>query len=73
MESVTCNEMRLVLRIFKDFSVDYNANSLSKELGLTAMGVLKILKRLKARGILKSRMLGRAVFYKPNYSNDVIA
>ncbi|MFH1834901.1 MAG: hypothetical protein ABH851_01795 [Methanobacteriota archaeon] len=70
MDSVTPNEMKLVLRIAKDVSRDFNANSLAEESGLTAMGALKILKRLEKQGILKSRKLGRASFYKPDYDNN---
>lgn len=70
MDSVTPNEMKVVLRIVKDVSSEFNANSLAEELGLTAMGALKILKRLEKQGILKSRKLGRAVFYKPDFENN---
>ncbi|NQU79008.1 hypothetical protein HQ545_04530 [Candidatus Woesearchaeota archaeon] len=70
METVTMNEMNAVLTLFKDFSTDYNANNLSKRLGLTPMGTLKILKRLEKQGILKSRQMGRAVFYRMDFSND---
>ena len=70
MDSVTSNEMKLVLRIAKDVSRDFNANNLAEEVGLTAMGALKILKKLEKQGILKSRRLGRASFYKPDYDNN---
>ena len=70
MDSVTPNEMNVLLRIAKDVSKDYNANNLAKESGLTPMGALKILKRLEKQGILKSRKLGRAIFYKPDYENN---
>lgn len=70
MDSVTPNEMKVALRIAKDVSRDFNANSLAEESGLTAMGALKILKKLEKQGILKSRRLGRASFYKPDYDNN---
>lgn len=69
MKDITGNEIRVLLALFKDFSSDYNANSLSKKSGLTPMGTLKILKRLEKQQILKSRQLGKAVFYKPNLND----
>ncbi len=70
MKTVTQNEARAALWILKDFSNNYNANNLSHELGLSSMGVLKILKRLEKRGVLKSKKFGKVVFYKPNFNND---
>lgn len=70
MENVTVNEMRLILTLIKDFDTDYNANKLSKVLDLTSMGALKILKRLEKKGFLKSKQLGKAVFYKPNFADE---
>ena len=64
MENITKNEMKVLLILLKDINVDYNANSLSKKIGLTAMGTLKILKKLEKQNILKSKQLGKAVFYK---------
>lgn len=70
MEDVTKKEMEAVLALFKDFSTDYNANSLSKVLNITPMGALKILKRLEKQGILASRQLGKAVFYRIAFKSD---
>lgn len=64
MKDITKNEMRALLALFKDISSNYNANNLSKKLGLTSMGMLKILKRLEKQNILQSQQLGKAVFYK---------
>ncbi len=62
--------MEAVLIIFKDLDTDYNANNLSKRLGITPMGTLKILKRLEKEGILRSKKLGKAVFYRPDFRKD---
>jgi len=70
MEDVTKKEMEAVLALFKDFSTDYNANSLSKVLNITSMGTLKILKRLEKQGILRSKQLGKAVFYTIDFKNS---
>ena len=70
MRAITQNEMDVVLTIFKDVDSDYNANSLSKVIGVSSMGALKILKGLEAQGILKSKQMGQAVFYKVNLEDD---
>lgn len=69
MESITKNEIRVILELFKNFSVDYNATSLSKRLDMTPMGALKILKKLESERILKSKKYGKAVFYKIDFEN----
>lgn len=67
---ITRNEMLIVLRIFKSPEKEFNANSISKELGITPMGALKILKRLEKENILAAKVAGKATFYRPNFSND---
>jgi len=64
MVLLTNKENEILLKLFKDFSSDYNANSISKEISITPRGALKILKKLKEGGLIKGRQLGRAVFYK---------
>ncbi len=70
MRDITSNEMLFVLSIFKNPEIDYNARSISKILGISHMGALKIAKRLEKENILISRQLGRAFFYKLNFNND---
>ena len=70
MKDITDNEMRFVLSIFKIPEIEYNANSIAKSLGISSMGALKIAKRLEKEGILISRELGKAKFYKINLDND---
>ena len=53
MKEITKAEMDIVLRIIKSPEVDYNANAIAKVVGITAMGALKILKRLESEVILK--------------------
>ena len=66
MRPLTKKESEVLLILFKEFSKDYNANSLSKVVGITPRGALKIVKSLKSQGLLISKQLGRAVFYKVN-------
>ena len=66
MKEITKAEMDIVLKLVKSPEVDYNANNLAKVVGITAMGALKILKRLEAESILKSKKIGKAVIYRVN-------
>lgn len=72
MKDITNNEMHFVLGIFKNPESEYNANSISKLIGLSSMGSLKIAKRLEKESILVSRELGKAKFYRLNVSNEYV-
>ncbi len=67
---VTENEILAVLKIFKSPEREFNANSISKEVGVTPMGALKILRRLEKEGVLASKVSGKAIFYRINFDND---
>ena len=64
------NEEKVLLRMFKDFSSDYNANNLSKLFDITSMGVLKILKRLEEQGLLVLRKVSNIKFYDFNFESS---
>ncbi|MBT4373830.1 hypothetical protein HOD25_04110 [archaeon] len=64
------NEETVLLRMFKDFSSDYNANNLSKLFDITSMGVLKILKRLEEQGLLVLRKVSNIKFYDFNFESS---
>jgi len=70
MKEITRSEMDIVLKLVKSPEADYNANSLSKAIGISAMGALKILKRLEHESILKSKKIGKAVIYRVNMENS---
>lgn len=70
MQDITKNEMQAVLAIVKSPEIMYNANSLSKVLGISSMGALKIVKRLEKEGVLKSKQIGKASIYQINIEND---
>ncbi len=70
MEEITKNEMDFVLLIFKSPETDFNANSLSKRLGISSMGALKIARRLEKENIIQSKKLGNAKFYSINFDNE---
>ena len=64
MEGITKAEMDIVLLLVKSPEVIYNANSLSKVVGITPMGTLKILKRLEEEAVVKSKRIGNAITYR---------
>ncbi len=69
------NEMLFILSILKNPKEEYNANSLAKLMKISAMGSLKIAKRLEKERILIPRKIGKASIYKINfndYSNQYI-
>ena len=72
MKVLTKKESEILLSLFKDFTNNYNANSLSKKIGITPRGALKMLKNLKSQNILTSREFGKAVFYKINFGDEYI-
>ena len=72
MNRLTKKESEILLSLFKNFTHNYNANSLSKKIGVTPRGALKMLKNLKSQNILTSREFGKAVFYKINFGDEYI-
>lgn len=72
MLQITKTESKVLLTLFKDFSTNYNANTLAKKIGITRAGALKILKKFKAKEILVSKRFGQAVFYKLNLEDQYV-
>lgn len=72
MKDITSNEIRFILQILKNPEHDYNANNISKELGISSMGALKIAKRLEKEGVLTSRHIGKGIFYSINFKNSYV-
>ena len=66
MKEITKAEMNVVLTLVKSPETMYNANNLSKVVGITSMGTLKILKRLEQESIVKSKKFGKASIYRLN-------
>ncbi len=62
----TANEAQAILTLAKSPEALSNARSLSKALGMTPMGALKLLKRLEAEGLVRSRRIGRSRIYRLN-------
>ncbi|MCK4589050.1 MAG: hypothetical protein KAT77_01290 [Nanoarchaeota archaeon] len=72
MYDTTINEIRIILKIFKNFSNKYNSNNLAKEIGLSAMGALKILRKLYEQNLLKIEEIGKAKIYSINFKNEYV-
>lgn len=66
MIELTKKEQEALLIIYKDFTSFYNATSLSKELGITQVGAMKLLNRLKKYNIVQSKKIGKSIIYKVN-------
>lgn len=69
MEGITKSEIAVASALVKSPETMYNANNLSKVLGITSMGTLKILKRLEKDGIVTATKIGKASIYKVNIAN----
>ena len=72
MIELTKKEQEALLLIYKDVDGSYNANSLSKELGITQVGTMKILKKLEKAGVLLSKKIGKSIVYKINISEEFV-
>lgn len=70
MKTQTEKENEILLLVFKDFNIDYNANSISKKLSITPRGALKMLNNLFSERILVRRKFGKAIFYKFNFEDN---
>ncbi len=64
------NKNRILLVLLKDINKKYNANSISKVVGISSMGALKILKNLEKNEIVSSEKFGKASLYKLNFNNN---
>lgn len=67
---ITEKEMQFILLLFKNPEKEYNAHTIANELNMSAMGALKIAKRLEKEQLLTSKQLGKAIFYKMNLPNE---
>ena len=66
----TENKKRALLILFKDFTSYYNANTISKQLGISRIGSMKLLKKLKTENLVTATVIGKSTVYKPNMQNS---
>jgi len=72
MIELTKKGQEALLILYKDVANFYNANSLSKELGITQVGTMKLLKRFEKNNILISRRIGKSFVYKINIKEEFV-
>jgi hypothetical protein len=72
MVALTEKESEALLVLLKEFSSYYNANSLSKVLGISREGTQKLLKRLLAQNLLISKQIGKSIVYKIRFNDDYV-
>ena len=72
MTTLTEKEREMILLLLKDYTVFYNANSISKRLDISHVGAQKIFKRLLQENLVISKTIGKSIIYKLNFGNDYI-
>lgn len=70
MISLTEKEREALLILLKDFTAHYNANPLSKVLGISHVGCQKILKRLLKAEVITDERIGKAIIYEVRLEAD---
>ncbi len=72
MTNLTKKERETLLILFKDYTIFYNANSISKVLNISHVGAQKIFKRLSQENLVISKTIGKSITYKLNFVNDYV-
>ena len=72
MIGLTKKEQEALLMLYKDFTNFHNANSLSKKIGITQVGAMKLLKKLEKQNILSSKKIGKSIVYKLNIKEELV-
>jgi predicted nucleotidyltransferase len=70
MAILTEKEREALLILVKDFNSYYNANSLSKKVGISHVGAQKILKRFKEEGLTATKTIGKSRIHKPRIDDE---
>jgi predicted nucleotidyltransferase len=72
MEDITKNEIKFLLTLFKNPKENFNARNLSKKIGLSHTGTLKIAKHLEKEEIIVSNKIGNAIIYNINKEKSFV-
>jgi len=64
------SEMKFILTLLKSPEMEYNSNNIAGAVGISAVGVLKIARKLEKENILTSRKIGKANIYRVNLDSD---
>jgi hypothetical protein len=65
-------EDNIMLRLFKEFNIDFNASRLGESLNATRIGTYKALKQLEKKGLVKGRFFGKSRFYTLDLNDDYV-
>src|SRR3989344_4211752 len=71
MIKLTIKEQEALLLVYKDFTSYYNANSLAREIEITQVGTMKILKKFEKEEILLRKRFGKSIVYKINIDQEL--
>ena len=72
MTEISKNGKKALKIIFTDYLTNYNSYNIKGKIGVSDVGSLKILRRLKEKNILTSEKMGNAIFYKTNLKNNYV-
>lgn len=72
MATLTEKEKKALLVLLKDFTAFYNANSISKVLGMSRVGALKMFRRMEKGGLIRSQTIGKSIVYKLRLEDDYV-
>lgn len=73
MINLTPNERKTMLVLIKDYSVFYNANSISKIISISHVGAQKIFKRFLQENLVMSKVIGKSIIYKLNFNDSYVS
>lgn len=65
---ISNKEREILVVLFKDFTTQYNARSISKIVSMTPRGALKALKNLESQNFVAAKPFGKAIQYKLNFN-----
>ena len=72
MVNLMQKEKEAMLILFKDFTIFYNANSISKLLNISHVGAQKLLKRLLKQNLLTDSKVGKSTIYKIKLEDEYV-
>lgn len=72
MVGLTAKERECLILLFKDFATPYNANSISKVLGISHVGAQKMFRRMVRDNLVIGRKIGKSIVFKLNFEERYV-
>lgn len=72
INDISGNEMNFLIALLKSPEEELNSRNISKRIGISPMGALKIARKLEKEEILSSKHIGKGIYYKLNLEKDYI-